>query len=86
VKLISHISLIEQIPYRAKKATAIETIDLPPPSTLRLPEGTLLNLFRHGEEPYPVLLIRAFEDKDSLLSMPTLDTRGAAGSRAQEHW
>jgi hypothetical protein len=51
--------VIKQIPHRAKQATAIKTIDLPPPSTLRLPEGNLPNWFRH----YAVSLVRAFEDK-----------------------
>jgi hypothetical protein len=87
----SHLSAIEQIPHRAKKATAIETIDLPPPSTLRLPEGTLPNLFRHGEEPYAVSLVRAFEDKfvDPKTKIPyspcrlwTPEARQAAGHKS----
>jgi hypothetical protein len=52
-----HLSAIGQIPDHAKKATATKTIDLP------FPEGTLPNLFRHGEEPYDVSLVRVFQDK-----------------------
>jgi hypothetical protein len=58
---------------------------------VRLPEGTLPNLFRHGEEPYTVSLIRAFEDNfvDPKMKIPyspcwlwTPEVRRTAGHKS----
>jgi hypothetical protein len=87
----SHLSAIEQIPHRSKKASAIENIDLPAPFNLTLPQGDPPNLFRHAEEPCAVSLVRAFEQKfvDPETKIPcspcrlwTAEARRAAGHKS----